>query len=99
MRITEEEVQRVAQLANLALTREEIARMVQDMSGILTHIDKLNELDTTNVEPMTQVLSDAADTATLRDDVEKPSLSNEDALANAPVSGAGYYKVPRVIER
>jgi aspartyl-tRNA(Asn)/glutamyl-tRNA(Gln) amidotransferase subunit C len=99
MQITEQEVRRVAELANLALTPEEATRMAQDMSAILTHIDKLNELDTTNVEPMAQVLYDAPDTATLREDVERPSLSNADAVANAPVSGAGYYKVPRVIER
>lgn len=99
MKITEQEIQRVAQLANLALTGDEVVRMAQDMSGILTHIDKLNELDTSNVEPMAQVLYDAAETATLRDDVEKPSLSNEEAMANAPVAGGGYFKVPRVIER
>ena len=99
MTITETEVRRVAELANLALTSEEIARMAHDMSDILTHIEKLNELDTSNVEPMTQVLYDAAATATLREDIERPSLSNTDALANAPISGAGYYKVPRVIER
>ena len=99
MRITEQEVQRVAQLANLALTGEEIVRMAQDMSGILTHIDKLNELDTSSVEPMAQVLYDAAETATLREDIEKPSLTNKEAVANAPVAGAGYFKVPRVIER
>jgi len=99
MKITEQEVQRVAQLANLALTGDEVVRMAHDMSGILTHIDKLNELDTSNVEPMAQVLYDAAETAKLRDDVEKPSLSNEEAVANAPISGAGYFKVPRVIER
>ena len=98
MTITETEVRRVAELANLALTSEEIARMAHDMSDILTHIEKLNELDTSNVEPMTQVLYDAAATATLREDVERSSLSNADALANAPISGAGYYKVPRVIE-
>ena len=99
MKITEQEVQRVAQLANLALTGDEIVRMAQDMSGILTHIDKLNELDTSNVEPMAQVLYAAEDTATLREDCERPTLTNDEALANAPVSGAGYFKVPKVIER
>lgn len=99
MRITEQEIQRVAQLANLALTGEEITRMVRDMGGILVHIDKLNELDTSDVEPMAQVLYEADDTATLRDDVEKPSLSNQEAVANAVVTSGGYYKVPRVIER
>ena len=99
MKITEQEVRRVAELANLALTEEEIVRMTHDMDGILTHIDKLNELDTANVEPMSQVLYDAEETATLREDVEKPCLSNADAVANAPVAGGGYFKVPRVIEK
>ena len=99
MRITEEEIRRVAELANLALTEEEIARMARDLSGILTHVDKLSELDTSNVEPMSQVLYDAGETATLREDRERPTLSNQEALANAPAAGAGYFKVPRVIER
>jgi aspartyl-tRNA(Asn)/glutamyl-tRNA(Gln) amidotransferase subunit C len=99
VKITEEEVRRVAELATLALSEEEIARMARDMSGVLTHVDKLNELDTTGVEPMTQVLFDAEENSTLREDHERPSLSNADAVANAPVSGGGYFKVPKVIER
>ncbi len=99
MKITEQDVQRVADLANLALTGEEITRMTRDLDGILGHIDKLNELDTANVEPMAQVLFDAGETATLRPDVEVQPLSNAEATANAAVSGAGYFKVPRVIER
>jgi aspartyl-tRNA(Asn)/glutamyl-tRNA(Gln) amidotransferase subunit C len=97
--ISEEQIRRVAELANLALSEEEIARMAKDLSGILTHVDKLNELDTSNVEPMAQVVFDAEATATLREDREKPCLSNHDALANAPIAGAGYFKVPKVIER
>jgi aspartyl-tRNA(Asn)/glutamyl-tRNA(Gln) amidotransferase subunit C len=99
VKITEQEVRRVAELANLALTEDEIVRMTQDMDGILTHIDKLNELDTSNVEPMAQVLSDSGETATLREDIERKPLGNADALANAAVSGQGYFKVPRVIEK
>jgi aspartyl-tRNA(Asn)/glutamyl-tRNA(Gln) amidotransferase subunit C len=99
MKITETDVRRVAELANLALSDVEVASMAHDMSGILTHIEKLNELDTTGVQPMSQVLYEASDTATLREDVERPSLSNADAVANAPTAGAGYYKVPLVIER
>jgi aspartyl-tRNA(Asn)/glutamyl-tRNA(Gln) amidotransferase subunit C len=99
VKITEQEVRRVAELANLALSDEEIARMTHDLDGILSHIEKLNELDTANVEPMAQVLYDAAETATLREDRERPPLSNADALANAPAAGAGYFKVPKVIER
>ena len=99
VKITEQEVRRVAELANLALTEDEIVRMTQDMDGILTHIDKLSELDTSNVEPMSQVLYDAEETATLRADIERKPLGNADALANAPVSGQGYFKVPLVIEK
>ncbi len=97
--ITEQDIRRVAELANLALTEDEVARMAKDLSGILTHVDKLNELDTSGVEPMSQVLFDAEDSATLREDRERPCLSNRDALANAPAAGAGYFKVPKVIER
>ncbi len=97
--ITETDIRRVAELANLALSEDEVAQMAKDLSGILTHVDTLNELDTTGIEPMSQVLFDAEDTATLRDDRERTPLSNHDALANAPVAGAGYFKVPKVIER
>lgn len=99
MKITEQEVRRVAELANLALTEDEIVRMTRDMDGILTHIDKLSELDTSSVEPMSQVLYDAEETATLRPDVERKPLGNADAVANAPLTGQGYFKVPRVIEK
>jgi aspartyl-tRNA(Asn)/glutamyl-tRNA(Gln) amidotransferase subunit C len=99
MKITDQEVRRVAELASLALRDDEVERMAKDLDSILSHIDKLNELDTTGVEPMAQVLFESGETATLREDRERPSLSNSEALANAPVSGSGYFKVPRVIER
>jgi aspartyl-tRNA(Asn)/glutamyl-tRNA(Gln) amidotransferase subunit C len=99
MKLTEQDVRAVADLANLALTGDEIARMRHDLDEILTHIDKLNELDTSGVEPMAQVLFEAGETATLREDRERPPVGTEAALANAPLSGAGYFKVPKVIER
>ena len=99
MKITEKEVRYVADLANLQLTDTEIGRLAQDLDEILTHIDTLNELDTSNVEPMAQVLYDAEETATLRADTERAPLGNEAAVANAPLAGNGYYKVPKVIER
>lgn len=99
MKLTEPEVRAIADLANLHLTNEEIARMARDLDEILTHIDKLNELDTSNVEPMAQVLFEAGETATLRPDVVSATLDNATALANAPQSGAGQFKVPKVIER
>jgi aspartyl-tRNA(Asn)/glutamyl-tRNA(Gln) amidotransferase subunit C len=99
MKITDQEVRRVAELAALALRDDEVEKMAKDLDNILSHIDKLNELDTSGIEPMAQVLFKAEETATLREDREKPCLSNAAALANAPVSGSGYFKVPRVIER
>ena len=99
MKITEQEVRYVAGLANLKLEDQEIHRLRADMDEILSHMDKLNQLDTSGVEPMAQVLYDAEETATLREDVEKEPLGSEAALANAPVAGGGYFKVPRVIER
>lgn len=89
----------MATLANLTLTEDEVVRLSHDMDEILTHIDKLNELDTAGVEPMSQVLYDAEETATLREDRERPPLGSAAAVANAPLSGNGYYKVPLVIER
>ena len=99
MKLTTEEVRYVADLANLRLSDEEIVRMSHDLGDILTYIEQLNELDTKEVEPMAQVLYDADETATLREDRPKVSLTNSQALANAPLAGAGYYKVPKVIER
>lgn len=99
MKITEEQVRYVADLANLNLTVEEVRKFQSDLDEILTHIDRLNEIDTTGVAPMAQVLFAAEETATLRPDREAPPLGNEAALANAPQPGAGYFKVPKVIER
>lgn len=99
MKITEQEVRYVADLANLRLTDDEVQHMTKDLDEILTHIDKLNELDTSDVEPMAQVLYEAEETATLRSDVERPPLGTETALKNAAISGSGYFKIPRVIER
>jgi aspartyl-tRNA(Asn)/glutamyl-tRNA(Gln) amidotransferase subunit C len=99
VKITEQEVRYVADLANLKLTDAEVVRFQVDLDGILEHIGKLNEIDTSNVEPMAQVLYDAEETATLRADLPVPPLGNQAALANAPQPGAGYFKVPKVIER
>ena len=99
MKITEKDVRYVAGLANLHLAEDEVGKLQADLNGILEHMDKLQEIDTTGVEPMAQVLFDAGETATLRNDIPIAPLGNEAALANAPQSGAGYFKVPKVIER
>jgi aspartyl-tRNA(Asn)/glutamyl-tRNA(Gln) amidotransferase subunit C len=99
LKLTETEVRYVANLANLNLTEDEIARMVQDLGNILEHMDRLAGIDTEGVEPMSQVLYEADETSTLRPDVERAPLGNQLALANAAASGSGYFKVPKVIER
>lgn len=99
MRITEKEVRYVADLANLSLSDAEVAQLRTDLDGILEHMDRLKEIDTTGIEPMSQVLFDAGETATLREDIPAAPLGNQDALANAPQPGSGYFKVPKVIER
>jgi aspartyl-tRNA(Asn)/glutamyl-tRNA(Gln) amidotransferase subunit C len=99
VKITDTEVRYVAALSNLSLTDAEIVKLQADLDGILEHMDRLKEIDTTGIEPMAQVLFDAEETATLRPDVPVAPLDNQTALANAPQHGAGYFKVPRVIER
>jgi aspartyl-tRNA(Asn)/glutamyl-tRNA(Gln) amidotransferase subunit C len=99
VKLTDREVRYVADLANLNLTEAEVHKMRADLESILGYIDKLNEVDTSGVEPMAQVLYPAAETATLRADLERPTLGAEAALANAPQAGAGYFKVAKVIER
>jgi aspartyl-tRNA(Asn)/glutamyl-tRNA(Gln) amidotransferase subunit C len=99
VKITEKEVRYVADLANLTLTDAEVAKFRSDLDGILAHVEKLNEADTTGVEPMAQVVFEADPADTLREDVVAPPLGNQPALSNAPQGGAGYFKVPKVIER
>ncbi len=99
MKINLEQVRYVAALANLELSEPETERMAHDLDEILTYMDKLNELDTAGVEPMAQVLYAAADAVALREDVPGATLPNAEALANAPLAGAGQFKVPKIIER
>lgn len=105
--VTEKDVSYVADLANLELTPEERARMLKDLNSILGYIDRLNELDTSNVEPMAQVASrygkrkDQADEFqhAMRADEPRPCLPHEEALKNAPETDGTFFKVPKVIER
>jgi aspartyl-tRNA(Asn)/glutamyl-tRNA(Gln) amidotransferase subunit C len=108
MKVTEKDVAYVADLANLELTPDESTRMVSDLNSILGHIDKLNELDTSNVEPLAEVVSAFASTErhgserfafAQRADEVKPGLSREAALSNAPDTDGTCFKVPKVIER
>ncbi len=95
MKITKQEVEHVAKLARLELAVKEKESLTDQLSNILTYVEKLNELDTKGVEPTSHVL-DLHNV--MRDDVPQESLSQERALANAPEKAAGHYKVPKIIE-
>jgi aspartyl-tRNA(Asn)/glutamyl-tRNA(Gln) amidotransferase subunit C len=99
VKITEKEVRYVAALAHLEVSDAEASEYAANMSSILDYVEKLNELDTNSVEPMAQVLTDSPEGSSLRPDAIKDSLPLELSLANAPESGAGHFKVPKVIER
>lgn len=98
MPITREDVLKIAELSRLELTDEEADSFTEQLGSILNHIDKLNELDTTNVEPMSHSTTASVDSEyTRRDDVVQPSLGQQTAIANAPDTSDGYFKVPKVI--
>jgi aspartyl-tRNA(Asn)/glutamyl-tRNA(Gln) amidotransferase subunit C len=100
VKISREDVVRVAELAYLELSDDEFETYRKQVDDILEYIEKLNELDTTSVEPMAQVLTDdqTAD-ATLREDVEVPCHAAAELLKQAPDPEPPYFRVPKVIER
>ena len=89
--IEREEVLHVARLARLRLTEEEIARMSGELSSVLDHIEKIGELDLDGVEPTSHVVPLEN---VLREDVPRPSLARERALAGAPAPVEGGFGVP-----
>ncbi len=99
MALTEKDVRYVAALAHLELTAEEVRKFLPQLDSILDYVQKMNELDTSHVEPMAQVVTSASENPALRPDVSRKALTPEQATANAPESAAGYFKVPRVIDR
>ncbi|MGH9497822.1 MAG: Asp-tRNA(Asn)/Glu-tRNA(Gln) amidotransferase subunit GatC [Terriglobales bacterium] len=102
MKITEDDVASVAELAHLELTADERVRFLRDLNSILGYIDRLNELDTSQVQPMTQATGLRGGEAALREDLLeglRKSLPHDLALANAPDSDGAFFRVPKVIER
>jgi aspartyl-tRNA(Asn)/glutamyl-tRNA(Gln) amidotransferase subunit C len=94
MSVTTQDVDRIAMLARLEFQDEEKETITHQMNDILSHIEKLNELDTSAVEPLLHVI-DLSNV--FRDDVVKPSLPPEDALKNAPSKVGTFFTVPKVI--
>ena len=102
--VTNEDVMRVAELANLELTAEEEPRMQRDLNAILGHIAQLSELDTADVPAMAQVGEMLggdmhAIGEDLRADEVRPSVDRRAVMAVAPETDGRFFKVPKVIER
>ena len=95
MKISKDQVEYVARLANLELNDEEKEIFTRQLNSILSYMDKLNQLDTANVDSTSHVLPIKN---IFRQDNVKPSLPKEEALANAPDQKNGFFRVPRVIE-
>jgi len=93
--LNQQDVKRIAELARLELTAEELELFTRQLGDILTYVEQIRALDTTGVEPTSQVLNRPVD----RDDVPGETLSRTDLLGNAPDAAveAGLFKVPRVI--
>jgi aspartyl-tRNA(Asn)/glutamyl-tRNA(Gln) amidotransferase subunit C len=94
-KITRAEVEHVARLARLELSQEERERMTSQLDAILGYMDALNALDTSGIEPTTTVIPMVT---VMREDVVRPSLDREEALANAPDREGMFFRVPRIIE-
>jgi len=99
MKISREDVLKVATLANLELTDAEVEMYRGQLDNILSYIDKLNEVDTSNVEPLTQVVAASEDDSALREDVVRRADVIMEVLQGAPDPATPYFRVPRVIEK
>ena len=94
MSVTNDEVKHIAKLAKLEFNDEEIIKYRDDLNKILEYVDKLNELDTENIEPLSHPIEGFN---VFREDELRKSVDTEDALKNAPESTSKYFKVPKVI--
>ena len=94
-KIDESQVRRVAKLSRLELTDAEVAEFTGQLSAILGYVEKMNELDTENVEPLAHCLPISN---VFRPDCVKESLGTEKALANAPQRDGDFFKVPKILD-
>ena len=93
--IDRKDVEHVARLARLALTDAELEKMREQLNGILAYIEKLDALDTRDVEPTSHAVPMVN---VMRDNEERPCLPRDEALANAPDRAGEFFRVPRIIE-
>jgi len=96
MEVNETLVQQLADLARLEFSEQEKTEIKGDLQRMITFVEKLNELDTTNVKPLLHM---TADRNVLRDDVVVSSITREEGLQNAPAANDQYFKVPKVIKK
>jgi len=94
MAVSKEDVGKIAKLAKLKFFDEELENFTPQMNEILNYMDKLNELDTENVEPLSHPVEQIN---VFRDDKLKKSISTDEALKNAPSKDDQYFKVPKII--
>lgn len=94
MAVTKEDVKYIAELARLNLSEQELQEYTQQLNDILMYMDKLNEINTDNVEPLSHPLEG---TNVFREDKVQKSVNREDALKNAPDKDHQFFKVPKVI--
>jgi len=94
-KITLQDVDYVAALAQLQIDDTAKARLAEEMGDILAYVDQLNELDTTHVEPMMHALEI---TNVFREDEVGESLPHDEALRNAPMHDGAYFLVPKILE-
>lgn len=95
MSVSNDEVKNIAKLAKLKLSDDEVHELTKDMNQILDYMDKLNELDTSNVKPLSHPLEKVN---VFREDKLKKSIDREEALKNAPDKTEEFFKVPKVIK-
>lgn len=94
MKISREEVEHVAHLARLNLSEEDLVKMTGQLDEILNYVAKLEELDTTDIEPTTHAFSVRN---AYRDDIPQESLSQEDSLRNCAAKNNEAFIVPRIL--
>lgn len=95
MKVTDELIDRIAELSKLEFDKESKEEIKKDLGRILAFVEKLNEVNTDNIEPLVYLTEE---TPLLREDVAMKTLSREEALKNAPGHGSDYFKTPKVIK-
>ncbi len=95
MKIDKETLLKIAHLARLEFDEKDAEKMMQDMTNMVNFVEKLNEVDTTGVEPLTTM---SHEINALREDEVKSHLPHDEALKNAPKKDADFFRVPKVLE-